>query len=82
MKTKKNLTNYTIEELNSKKRTFQSIIISFGLLMLLASIFLIYSAISTKNYAFLAIALGSFTTIFPLFIQLAQINKEIKSREN
>ena len=82
MKTKKNLTDYSIEELKSKKKTFQSIFISFGLLMLLASIFLIYSAISTKNYAFLAIAMGSFSAIVPLLIQLAQINKEIKSRGN
>ena len=80
MKTKKKLSNYSTEELNSKKRTFQNIILSFGLLMILASIFLIYSAIATKNYAFLAIAMGSFSAIIPLFIQLTQINKEIKSR--
>ena len=82
MKSKKNLIDYSLEELKAKKRYFQTIILSFGSILILAAIFLIYSAITMKNYAFLAIAMASFISLVPLFIQLAQINKELKSREN
>lgn len=82
MKTKKDLSDYSIEELKSKKKVCLSVIIAFGSLFFLATIFLAYSAIRTENYAFLAIGAGSFIFIIPLFIQLAQISKEIQSREN
>lgn len=82
MKTKRNLSEYSIEELKSKKKVCLSVLISFGTLLFLATIFLTYSAIRTENYAFLAIGSGSFVLIIPLFIQLSQLNQEIKSREN
>ena len=82
MKTKRNLSDYTIEELKSKKNVCLSVLISFGTLLFFATIFLAYSAIRTENYAFLAIGSGSFIFIIPLFIQLSQLSKEIQSREN
>lgn len=82
MKNKKNWTDYTLEELEAKKKLFKKILIAFGTIMILCTIFLIYTAISTKNYAFIAISTGSFSFLIPIAIQISMINKEIKSREN
>ena len=80
MKTKKNLSEYSIEELLETKKKIKTISIVLGLVMLLAIIFLVYSAIQTKNYAFMAIGVSSMTTLLPLIMQLSKIEKEIKSR--
>jgi hypothetical protein len=78
---KRKLNEYNLIELKAKEKLYQSLLLTFGSIMLLAALFLIYSAITTKNYAFIAIASGTFITIFPLVAQLIQIKKEIQSRE-
>ena len=82
MKLQKKLSDHTYEELKSKQKKLTSLVFVFGIFMLLASIFLIYSAIHTKNYAFIAIAMATSIAILPLIIQLLIVNKEIRIRED
>ncbi|WP_291091447.1 hypothetical protein [Empedobacter sp. UBA7494] len=81
MNTKKNLSEYIDNELLKKQKQTKTMVITFGCLMFLISIFLIYSAIKSKNYALIAFACGTSTTLMPLVIRLSMINKEIKSRQ-
>lgn len=80
MNTTKNLSKYTDDELLKTHKQTKTIVIAFGSFMLLAFIFLIYSAIISKNYALITIACGSFITLTPLVSKLSLIKKEIKSR--
>lgn len=82
MKTKNNLEKFSLEELLLKQKKLKSIVIVFSTIMFMASIFLVYAGIKTKNYAFLAIAFGGSSSLFILFSQLSLLNKEIFSRQN
>ncbi len=82
MKNKKNWTGFTLDELKMKKKRLKKLFIVFGTIIILCFIFLIYTAISTKNYAFIAIATGTFSFLIPFVIQISIIDKEIQSREN
>lgn len=80
MNTTKNLSKYTDAELLKTLKQTKTIVVTFGSFMLLAFIYLIYSAITSKNYALIAIACGTFVTLTPLVSKLSLIKKEIKSR--
>ena len=82
MKNKKIWKDYTLDELETKKKLLKKLLIVFGTIIILCFIFLIYTAISTKNYAFIAIATGIFSFFIPFVMQISMINKEIQSREN
>ncbi|MFV0165429.1 hypothetical protein OBK11_04130 [Empedobacter falsenii] len=81
MNTKKNLSEYTDEELLITQKQTKNIVIIFGSFMFLAFIFFIYTAIKTSNYAFIAIGCGTSVSLMPLIAKLSMINKEIKSRQ-
>jgi hypothetical protein len=81
MNSKKNLSEYSDEELLKTQKQTKTILLILGGFMTLAFIFSLYTAIKTKNYALLAISGGTFITILPLTTRLSMINKEIKSRK-
>lgn len=80
MKENNKLAALTTEELQTKYKKSKGIVLGLGIVMLFASITLIYVAITTKNYAFIAVAIGSSMSFLPMIIEFKQIEKEIKSR--
>ena len=80
MKENNKLTALTTEELQTKYKKSKGVVLGLGIVMLFASITLIYVAITTKNYAFIAVAIGSSMSFLPMIIEFKQIEKEIKSR--
>lgn len=81
MKTSK-LSELSIEELESKKKMVLSAIIGLGIVMIIACCLLFYFAMTSKNFALIAVAIGSTLTLMPSFISIGQINAEIKSRKS
>lgn len=81
MKTNK-LSDLSIEQLESKKKTVQSLAIGLGIVMLIACFVLFYVAIISKNFALIAVAIGSLMSLMPVLISIGQINAEIKSRKS
>ncbi len=80
MKENNKLAALTKEELQTKYKKSKGVVIGLGIVMLFASITLIYVAITTENYAFIAVAIGSSMSFLPMIIDFKQIEKEIKSR--
>ncbi|PVH24141.1 hypothetical protein DC487_15495 [Sphingobacterium corticibacter] len=76
----KKLKDYSLEELIQKKKKTTGVLLGFAVVMLVASVTLIYLAIKQKNYALIAVACGGVTQIGLLMIQVGNLNKEIKSR--
>ena len=79
-KTKK-LTELTLNELNTEKKKVKGILTGIGIVMIIACVILITVAVKSKNYALIAVAIGSFITLLPIMTRLGQIEKEIKNRE-
>ncbi len=80
MKTNEEFKNMSLEELTGKRIKLKKTILIIGSLMGIAILFLIYTVIQTKNYAFLAIGIGSSFGLLPGFVQLKNIDNEIKGR--
>ncbi|WP_159474077.1 hypothetical protein [Chryseobacterium sp. 18068] len=76
------LSELSIEELESKKKTILNATIGIGSVMLIACCAIFYFAITSKNFALIAVAIGSSMTLMPSFISIGQINNEIKSRKS
>lgn len=76
------LSELTIEELESKKKTILSATIGLGIVIILACCALFYFAISSKNFALIAVAIGGSLTFVLSLIGISQINSEIKSRKS
>jgi hypothetical protein len=76
------LSELSIEELESKKKTILSATIGLGIVMILACCALFYFAISSKNFVLIAVAIGASLTFIPSLITIGQINSEIKSRRS
>ncbi|WP_166336387.1 hypothetical protein [Sphingobacterium chungjuense] len=76
----KKLKDYSLEELIQKKKKTAGILLGFAVVMLVASVTLIYLAIKQKNYALIAVACGGVMQIGLLMVQVGNLNKEIKSR--
>lgn len=76
------LSELSIEELESKKKTILGASIGIGIIMIIACCVLFYFAISSKSFALIAVGMGSLTTLIPSFISINQINTEIKSRKS
>ncbi|MCD0477982.1 hypothetical protein LPB90_05910 [Chryseobacterium sp. LC2016-29] len=76
------LSELSIEELESKKKTILSFTIGIGSVMIIACCILFYFAITSKNFALIAVAFGCLMTLMPSFISIGQINAEIKSRKS
>ncbi|MCX8531035.1 hypothetical protein [Chryseobacterium luquanense] len=76
------LSDLSLEKLESKKKTVQSLAIGLGIVMLIACSILFYFAITSKNFALIAVAIGSLMSLMPILISIGQINAEIKSRKS
>lgn len=79
MKSKK-LNELSLDELKSKEKSIQTIVLVLGSFMIIASVILIYVAITTKKPSLTAVSMGCFATLLPILIVLKQIKDEIKSR--
>jgi len=56
--------------------------IGFGLVIFFACRFLFYFAITSKNFALIASAIGILMSFISSFINIGQLNIEIKSRKS
>lgn len=81
MKEAEKLSSLSAEQLAEKKKKLTSIYIGLAIPMLLAFASLIYFSIKTKNYALIAVALGTSVTLLPGFVNIGAINTELKKRE-
>ncbi len=77
------LTELSTEELYRKKQGVQGALIGLGLVMLAASVILIYLVITAKTPKVLAaIPVTCILALLPAFISFGQINTEIKNRNS
>ena len=80
MKKNSLLTELNLDQLEKKKKLITGALIGLGSVILIASIVIIYIAVTTKKLGLIAVCFGSFITLLPLFINMQQINSEIKRR--
>lgn len=72
----------SIEELYKKKKTLTSIMIGFGVVMVILYAILLYLIFKSESFALIAIIPASLLSIFPTLIILGQVNSEIKLRNS
>jgi hypothetical protein len=83
MKKETPITELSVQELYKKKQTLQGVLIGLGLVLLAASVIILYLAFSSKMPKVLIIVpLCCSLTFLPALISLGQINTEIKNRES
>lgn len=82
MPANKALSDLTIDELNKKKKKSTAVMLSFGIVMCVAIVLLVYLAFKTKKYALSGIPASLFCLFIPIYVNYAQINQEIKSRQS
>lgn len=80
MKKDNSLENKSLGELKATKAKYQKITAIVAGFMTVAIIFIVYVAITTKNWGQLG-TLGVIGTLLPLFISIQNLDKEIKRRE-
>lgn len=79
----KPLSQLTLEELQKRKATFRGILIGGAITWFILASIMVYLTLKSGNYVLLAIFPALLVPlILPSFIFIAQINKEIKAREN
>ncbi|MFY1045864.1 hypothetical protein [Chryseobacterium sp. GP-SGM7] len=76
------LSDLSLEQLESKKKTVKSLAIGLGIVIIIACSVLFYVAMTSENFALIAVAVGSLMSLMPIFISISQINAEIKSRKS
>ncbi|MCQ9636259.1 hypothetical protein MP478_22105 [Chryseobacterium sp. WG14] len=76
------LSHLSLEELQTKRKILQNITIGFGIVILIAFAILLFLSVKSKNPVLIAAGVGSLITLLPSFINLGQINNEIKSRSS
>jgi hypothetical protein len=81
MKSSSKLSELTLEQLTEKKKKLTSQLVSIAIAMFIIYVALFYFAIKSKNYALIAVGMGSLITLMPVFVSVGEINKEIKKRE-
>ncbi|MFD1258881.1 hypothetical protein ACFQ3S_18885 [Mucilaginibacter terrae] len=57
-------------------------VISIAIPMVIACLTLVYLSVKTKNYALIAVAMGSSITMLPGFVSISAIDNEIKKRNH
>lgn len=82
MKKTDDLSTLSIDELLEKKKKLKGIIIGIAIPMVIACLTLVYLSVKTKNYALIAVAMGSSITMLPGFVSMSAINNEIKKRNH
>lgn len=81
MKSSEKLSDLTLEQLTEKKKKLTSLSIGIAVAMFIVCATLFYLAIKSKNYALIAVGMGSMITLLPVFTSVGVINSEIKKRE-
>jgi hypothetical protein len=75
-----NLSYLSLEELISKKKKLQPILVVFTIIMFFGSIASLFLAIKYKDYAKLSL-IGIYPlALLPGYLKMKKVNKEIKSR--
>jgi len=83
MKKEVPVTELSIQELYKKKQTLQGILIGLSLVMLAASVIILYLVFTSKTPKVLVIIpITCSLSFLPAFISLGQINTEIKNRDS
>ncbi|MGE8293162.1 MAG: hypothetical protein ACN6ON_15835 [Sphingobacterium sp.] len=82
MSENKALSQLTIEELNKRKKQSIGVMISFGIVMFIATVVLVYLSFKTKKYALSGVAAALFCVFIPIYVNNIQINQELKSRQS
>lgn len=82
MKKKNALAELTLEELQTKQKKLNGVVIGLGIVMAAALITLIYTVTKTKNYTLLILVFVLPITLLPTLIYLNQLSTEIKSRNS
>lgn len=82
MSENKALSQLTIEELNKRKKQSIGVMISFGIVMFIATVVLVYLSFKTKKYALSGVAAALFCVFIPIYVNNIQINQELRSRQS
>ena len=80
MKKTNDLSTLSVEELIEKRKKSKSAWVGISIPMVVVCCVLIYLAIDLKNYALIAVAMGSAITLLPGFAIISEIDKELKKR--
>jgi len=77
------ITELSVQELYKKKQSLQGVLIGLSVVLLAASVIILYLAFSSKMPKVLVIVpICCSLTFLPAFISLSQINTEIKNRDS
>lgn len=79
---KNKFADLSLEELQAKQANAKKVVMVLGMVMLAINLLLLLLIFKTKLYSLLAVVIGSMTTLLPSFINLTQLNHEIKSRQS
>lgn len=79
---KNKFADLSLEELQAKQANAKKVVMVLGIVMLAINLLLLLLIFKTKLYSLLAVVIGSMTTLLPSFINLTQLNHEIKSRQS
>lgn len=79
---KKKLTDLTFEELQIRQKNAKNVFIGLASAVILVNAVLVFLIFKSELYSLFAVVIGSMTTLLPSFINLTQLNQEIKSRQS
>lgn len=79
---KNKFADLSLEELQAKQANAKKVVMVLGMVMLAINLLLVFLIFKTELYSLLAVVIGSMTTLLPSFINLTQLNHEIKSRQS
>lgn len=79
---KNKFADLSLKELQAKQANAKKVVMVLGMVMLAINLLLVFLIFKTKLYSLLAVVIGSMTTLLPSFINLTQLNHEIKSRQS
>ena len=81
MKEKNKFSHLTLKELQTKQKQLNGAAIGLSIVMVIALIILVGLIIKKENYTLLTFVFLIPVTLLPSFINLSQLNNEIKSRD-
>lgn len=82
MKKEASVAAISVEELHKKKKILLGSLIGLGVVLLSASLIIIYLAFTSKMpKVLIMVPICSSLTLLPAFISLSQINAELKNRK-
>lgn len=80
MQPKQRLSELTLSELYAKQKKQKQTAIALAIPMVLVGLTLVVLAITTRNYALIAVASGSSVALLPMLTQYKETGKEISNR--